>query len=86
MPGVSLINKDNGPVVLHMPDDSTNCLINCPSSLLPVPILTRKCLYIRIRFPITEPTVKVILLEDDLWICHLRVRDPDHDHTAGCII
>ncbi len=70
-----------------MTDHTPDGLIHSPSGLLPVPILARKaliCLFVLQTS--AKATVKIVFLEDDLWIRHLWVGDTNHYHTAGGIV
>jgi hypothetical protein len=64
-----------------MPDHSSNRLVHRSLSLQLVPLLA---VHASKSSPI--PLVQVLLLDQDLGIEHLRIRNASHDDTAGSII
>ena len=95
VPGVPLICQDDDPIILAVPNDPPNRLIDCSQGLLLVPLLSSESMILilssttvifhQICFSL-DLLVQIVLLHQYIRVVDLRVRDADHDDTPRCII
>lgn len=85
-PCISIVDKDDGAVVLDVPDDTADGLVDGTGCLLAVPVLTGKGLVVSLGGGGPEFSVEVVFLQDYLRIGHLRVGYSNNYDATGCII
>lgn len=78
---IPFIKQNNKPIVVHMPDNPPNGLVDRSGGLLLVPLLTLQTEPWLLRF-----LVQVLLLQDHLGVVLDRVGDSHDDDCAGGLV
>lgn len=85
-PREPLVCENNSAIVLHVPDDAANGLVDRSRRLLIVPVTTFECSQLFWGGDIGAPCIEIVLLQDDLWISYHRVRNAHHNNQASSVI
>ena len=79
--GISVVHQNDRSVVLDVPDDSTNGLVDGSCGLLGIPLGASQSDLVDLIL-----LLQVLFLENHDWIGHLGVRYAHKHYTACCIV
>ena len=85
-PSEALICQNDLAVILNMPDNTSNGLVNSPCSLLIVPIFAWQRPLLNWKSRVSALSIKVILFEDNFGIIDLRIWNAHDDDAPGSIV
>lgn len=85
-PAESFIGKDNSPVILDMPYNSTDGLVYRSCSLLVVPIFTWELSHFDWKAGVSDFAIEIVFLQNDLCITNLRVRDANDNDAPRSVV